>query len=262
MKAAFADLLRRNPTVREFVESRLCLHFDLLDMPPVGDQHVVLPRDSTYLLHLFGRSRGIVEAFATKTREAYGRYLQRSGFTGGGVHILSDLGFRGSTQAMLSAVYGYDIRGFYALLDPVAVPGAPALAPGSVRGLFSDDRSFGSGYLPLDRSLLLEAFLTAPFGQVSGIQDRPEGGDPFLYREGGPAQKNFSIIAECLQGAQKFVLDHADLLGSHDPLIEDFEIFFETFNHAIVSDLDDIRPILSLDDSYYGNVAANVVEKL
>lgn len=259
--ADFGFQLRFTGSIREFVESRLCLHFDILDMPPVGDQHVVLPRDTAYLLHLFGRSRGVVEAFAGRSRMAYGRYLERSGFVAGNAHILSDLGFRGSTQAMLSALYGYDIQGFYALLDPAPVAEAPPLAPGSVHGLFCDDKSFGSGYLPIERSLLLETFLTAPFGQVSGIQDKATG-DPFLYRAGGPAQKNYAIIAECLQGAQKFAIDHIDLLGSRDPLIDDFELFFESFRLAITSDIDDIRPILSLDDSYYGNVITNVADKL
>lgn len=259
--AEFGFQLRFAGSVREFVESRLCLHFDMLDIPPVGDQHIILPRDTAYLLQLFGRSRGIVETFAKRTRALYGRYLERSGFTAGGVHILSDLGFRGSTQAMLSAMYGYDIRGFYALLDPVPAPNTPPLAPGSVRGLFAEDRSFGDNYLPLDRSLLLETFLTAPFGQISGMQDKTIG-DPFLYREGGPAQKNYALIAECLQGAHKFASDHIDLLGAREPLIEDFETFFESFNEAIVDDLSDFKPILTLDDSYYGNVAANVAEKL
>ena len=259
--AEFGFRLRFSGSLRDFVESRLCLHFDMLDVPPVGDQHIVLPRDTAYLLHLFGRSRGLVEAFAGRTRDVYGRYLERIGFVAGKTHILSDLGFRGSTQAMMAAIYGYDIRGFYALLDPTPVPDAPPLAPGSVRGLFVDDRSFGQDYMPLDRSLLLETFLTAPFGQISGIQDKAIG-DPFLYREGGSAQKNYSLIAECFQGAHKFTLDHVDLLGARDPLVEDFEQFFESFNDAIVSDLQSLKPILSLDDSYYGSNNTNVTEKL
>jgi hypothetical protein len=253
--------LRFTGSVREFVESRLCLHFDMLEMPAVGDQHIILPRDTAYLLQLFGRSRGLVETFAKKTRDLYGHYLERSGFTAGRVHILSDLGFRGSTQAMLSAIYGYDIHGFYALLDPVPIPDMPPLAPGSVRGLFAENRSFGDNYLPLDRSLLLEAFLTAPFGQISGMQDKATG-DPFLYREGGPAQKNYALIAECLQGAHKFAFDHIDLLGAREPLIDDFEMFFESFNEAIIGDISNFQAILTLDDSYYGNVTADVAEKL
>jgi hypothetical protein len=253
--------LRFTGTVRDFAEGRLCLHAELLDMPAVADQYVVLPRDTEYLRDLFGRSRGIVEAMATRSRDAYGRYLAQSGFAAGQTHIISDLGFRGSTQALLSALYGFNIKGYYAMLDPAGVPGAPPLAPGSVSGLFTDDKSFGEGYLPLDRSLLFEAFLTAPFGQVSGIQDVARG-DPFLYREGQPAQKNYAILAECMQGAHKFAIDHRDLLGAREPLIDDFELFFESFHEAVVSDIREIRPILSIDDSYYGVHVNNAEAKL
>ena len=246
----FGFSLRFSGTVREFAEGRLCLHYDLLDMPAVADQHIVLPRDAPYVRGLFGKSRGLIETMAAKSRNAYGRYLAQSGFAPERTHILSDLGFRGSTQALISAVYGFEIKGYYAILDRSGVPGAP-LANGSVAGLFSDDKSFGQGYPPLDRSLLFESFLTAPFGQISGIQD-VLAGDPFLYRDGGPAQKNYGIIAECVQGAHKFAMDHRDLLGAREPLIEDFELFFDSFHKAIISDIGDIRPILSVDDSYYG----------
>ncbi len=248
-------------SVRQFAEGRLCVHFDLLDMPAVADQRIQLPRDTAYLLDLFAKSRDVVEAMAMKSRDAYGRYLAMSGFAAGQLHILSDLGFRGTTQALLAALYDFDIKGFYAIRDPSGVRGLPTLAPDSTAGLFADNKSFGSGYAPLERSLLLEAFLTAPFGQVSGIQDVVIG-DPFLYREGGPAQKNYAIIAECLQGANKFAMDHRDLLGAREPLIDEFELFFDSFREAIISDLREIMPILSVDDSYYGVASLNAELKL
>lgn len=247
----FGFELNYSGTVRNFFDSRLSVPFALLGAPDVGDQFIVLPRDIYYVKKLFGKRRGVIEAFSAKSRDAYGRYLARSGFTTAGFHILSDLGFRGTTQALISAIYGFQIKGFYALLDPVSVPAAPPLALGSVAGLFSDSKSFGDGFAPLDRSLLLEAWLTAPFGQVSGIQD-VEHGDPFLYRAGGTSQQNFSIIAECFQGAQKFALDNVDLLGSREPLIEDIVQFFESYQDAILSDVELFRPILAIDDSFYG----------
>lgn len=248
-------------TVRQFFEGRLGLHFELLELPDVGQQHVVLPRDRSYLLQLFGKSRGIVEAFAARSRDAYGSYLARSGFRPTSLHVLSDLGFRGTTQALIAAIYDFRIQGYYALLDPAGLPEAPPLAPGSTAGLFSSSRSFGEGYAPLDRSLLFEALLTAPFGQIIGIQN-VQHGDPFLYREGGIAQQNFALIAECLQGAHKFALDNIDILGSNDVLIEDFIQYFESYQEAILQDIDAFRPILSLDDSFYGVDHSNVEHKL
>jgi len=248
-------------TVRQFAEGRLCVHFDMLDLPALGDQHIQLPRDAAYLRDLFGKSRGVVEAMATRSRDAYARYLATSGFAAGQLHILSDLGFRGTTQALLTALYDFEIRGFYAIRDPSGVRGLPPMAPDATAGLFADDKTFGSGYAPLERSLLLESFLTAPFGQVSGIQNVMIG-DPFLYRDGGPAQKNYAIIAECLQGAHKFAIDHRDLLGAREPLIDDFEMFFDSFREAVISDLRELLPILSLDDSYNGEALVSAEMKL
>ncbi|RMB25743.1 hypothetical protein C8J47_3693 [Sphingomonas sp. PP-F2F-G114-C0414] len=248
-------------TVRQFFESRLGLPFELLEAPDIGDQFVKLPRDGEYLKQIFNRRRVVVEGFSAKSRDLYERYLVRSGFDLSKQHIISDVGFRGTTQALLSAIYGFNIRGFYALLDPIAVPAAPPLALGAVAGLFSDTRSFGEGYAPLDRSLLLEALLTAPFGQIIGIQD-VEHGDPFLYRAGSDAQRNFSIIGECFQGAHKFAIDNIDLLGSPEPLIEDFVQFFESYHAAIVSDADAFKPIFALDDSFFGTDINNAGLKL
>ena len=109
--------------------------------------------------------------------------------------------------------------------------------------------------------VLLEALLTVPFGQIIGIQD-VEHGDPFLYRAGSDAQRNFSIIGECFQGAHKFAIDNIDLLGSPEPLIEDFVQFFESYHAAIVSDADAFKPIFALDDSFFGTDINNAGLKL
>ena len=259
--AGFGFATTYTGSVQDFFESRLGVPIELLELPPVADQVVVLPRDAFYLQHLLSRGRLDVEALAARSRAAYDRYLQGVGFRPGATHMLADLGFRGTSQALLTALFGYATVGFYALLDPCPTPAAPPLPPGSMHGLFSDSRSFGSGYPPLDHSLLLEIMLTAPFGQVIGIQDTPHG-DPFLYRPGGVAQQNFGVIAECMQGALKFAMDNIDLLGSREPLIDDLELFFEAYRDAIVDDVELFRPILTVDDSYYGTNALNAESKL
>ena len=247
-------------TVRQFFEDRLGLPFELLELPAVDSQHVELPRDREFLLLMFAKNRSAAEQFAARSHTAYGEYLARLGFAEGRVHPVSDLGFRGTTQALISALYGYALVGFYAMLDPAGVPGLP-LPPGSAHGLFSDSKSFGQNFAPLDRSLLFEAFLTAPFGQVSGIQ-AVAAGDPFLYRAGGPGQRNFAMIAGCMQGVHKFALDHADLLGGCEPLIADFEEFFEAFQDAISSEIKEFRKVLVLDDSFNGRELNNAEAKL
>ncbi len=238
-------------TVGDFFESRLGVPFELLDMAWLEDQTVVLPRDKAYLLRLFESGKALATALAERSRSAYGRYLTEMGFATDRRHVISDLGFRGTTQALIAGIYNFQIDGYYALLDPGGVPEPLALAAGSTHGLFSHTRRFGDGFPPLENSLLLEAILTAPFGQVIGIQER-ENGDPFLYRSGGPAQRSFGLVAESMQGAFKFAYDNLHRIGSPDVIIEDFPLFFDSYKAALAEGLDDFAPLLSLDDSYFG----------
>jgi hypothetical protein len=161
----------------------------------------------------------------------------------------------------LSKLYDLDLTGVYAMLDAKGLRAPLRLPSASSVGLFSDHRSFGDGYAPMERSLLLEAFLTAPFGQVVGIQSAVAG-DPFLYRPAGRAQANFGVIADCMQGALKFAYDHEDLVASDLPIIADFELFFEGYADAIRRNLAAFEPILELDDSYFGSPVFNAGTKL
>lgn len=254
--ADFGFNSRFDGTVHSFCEARLGLPFELLNLGAWSSQQVRLPRDRAFLLNLLERSWPDAIRMAERSRAVYGRYLKRRGLVPGQRHTICDLGFRGTTQALLDGIYGLELTGYYALLDPSGVPAPLSLRSGSTHGLFSDAYCFGEGYAPLDQSLLFEAFLTAPFGQVSGVQDR-EDGDPFIYRESGPGQHNYMYIAACLQGAQKFALDHDDLIGSPTPLIADFEMFFDNFRLAIADNIEALRPCLSLDDSFFGTSLLN-----
>jgi hypothetical protein len=248
-----------NGTVRQFCDARLGVPFELLDLGAFAGQQVRLPRDRAFLLDLIKRRHADAIRMAERSRAVYGRYLERRGLVPGRRHILSDLGFRGTTQALLAGLYNLDITGYYALLDPSGVPSPLSLPPGSTHGLFSDEHCFGEGYAPLDQSLLFETFLTAPVGQISGVQDC-ELGDPFVYRESGSAQHNYMYVAASLQGAQKFALDHEDLIGSTSPLIADFDMFFDNYRMAIQDNIETFRPCLEVDDSFFGtdNLSAEI----
>lgn len=248
-------------TIQQFFENRLCLHYSMLRMPAVADQFIRLPRDRTYVIDLYRPNSGRAVSMAATSRDAYRGYLDKIGFGTDQPQMLSDLGFRGTSQALLTSIYGHSIDGFYVMLDPSGPPRPLDFGAGSARGLFVDDRKFGEDYAPLEKSLLFEAFLTAPFGQVSGIRNVGQG-DPFLYRDGTAAQRNYALIAECFQGAQKFALDHSDLLGSKLPLIENFAIFFESFKDTLILSLDQFADILELDDSFYGNELLSAEIKL
>jgi hypothetical protein len=248
-------------SVRHFFEARLGVSLEILGLSGIADQQVTLPRDMDFVAGLFAEKAPLAKALAHKAREAYGAYLGGRGLHGGGSFVLTDLGFRGTSQALISKLYELDLTGLYAMLDPSGVPAPLNLPAASAVGLFSDDRSFGDGYAPLERSLLLEAFLTAPFGQVVGIQSGVSG-DPFLYRPSGRAQANFGIIADCMQGALKFAYDNQDVVGSDTPIIVDFELFFEGFADGIRRNLRAFEPILELDDSYFGSAVFSAGSKL
>jgi hypothetical protein len=240
-----------NGTVRQFFESRLGVPAELFSVSACADQSISLPRDRAYVAHLFEQGRADAIMMADRTREAYGRYLDRIGLVAGKRCIVTDLGFRGTSQALIAQLYQRDLLGCYAIFDPAGVPLPLSLPQDSAMGLFSQDRSFGSGYAPIDGSLLLESILTAPVGQTIGMQDGDRG-DPFIYREGGTAQTNYGTIAECIQGAYKFVHDNINLIGGDELFIDDFEAFFESYRGAIIDNIDLLRPIFGIDDSYFG----------
>lgn len=239
-------------SVKDFFECRLGLPFLLFQAEEWASLKISLPRDRALLEAIFDRGRTQAEAVSRTSKDAYGTYLQRRGFDRTGRTIISDLGFRGNSQAILATVYSFNLTGYYALLDPSGVKAPLQLQPGSTFGLFSDTHSFGSGYAPIDESLLFEAFLTAPFGQVVGIEPDRQA-DPFLYRSGSRAQTHFAVIAETMQGAMKFAFDHEDLIGSNKSIIEDFESFFENLKSELRENVRLFRPIFEIDDSFFGS---------
>ena len=241
-----------NGSVKDFFECRLGLPFLLFQADEWASLRISLPRDRDLLEAIFDRARTQAEAVSRASKDAYGKYLRKRGLEQSRKIIISDLGFRGNSQAILAMVYNLNLTGYYALLDPSGVTTPLQLQAGSAFGLFSDAHSFGSGYAPLDESLLFEAFLTAPFGQVIGIE--PDGRtDPFLYRSGSKAQTHFGIIAETMQGAMKFAFDHEDLIGSDEAIITDFESFFDNLKNELRKKVNLFRPIFEIDDSFFGS---------
>ncbi len=151
-----------------------------------------LPSDASQVAQLFEQNAIELKSYASKSNEAYLLYLHELGvMEEEPIHIV-DLGYSGTIQKCLSILTGKKVVGHYLITTPAARNTPENTFIGHIYG----NMEWKAGCSILDRSLILEALLTAPNGSARGIRRTAEG----TMFEFGPetiSQKYFSFI-ECI----------------------------------------------------------------
>lgn len=178
------------------------------------ETHVLLPEDYVRVKDALHQCWPALREEGQRQRAAFRGY-DAAWITAPDPHpALVDIGYSGTIQLAMMKATGQPLRGYYLVTNAscgrvLEQGGSCASCFGHLLALEAMDQH------PLHRySLLLEAVLTSPEGQLQGFELHQERWRP-LFKEPGAAQRHFDQLALIHQGARAFVHDVLDVLGAH-----------------------------------------------
>lgn len=253
-------LLGRNKfhgSLAEFISARL--DAALLALPALSslaDKKLVLPNDIDILIDIFRKAEPEILAMAADARELYRAYIKQLAPEGSRFAVV-DVGYNGSIQANLQRTLGHGLEGFYMMTQPaVAVVES---AGGKASACFAEALENTSDYPLFRYSLLLEALLSAPHGQVRRLL-------PDLSFAYAPQSLDDAMI-DCLsathQGAMQFFDDVLNAFGADWPMIKFDQAQLESLFMSFVSgDLaaDELLTTMQVEDYFCGNGILSVAQ--
>jgi FMN phosphatase YigB (HAD superfamily) len=249
-QGSFADLLRR----------RYCIE----DLAPftarLGEEAIqrsgALPEDRPRFVGLLEQCMDLLVAEAAVARERYQRYAEN--VIAGRRAALVDIGYSATIQKAL-ANFVENIAGGYYFVTTDNVRSVESFGQ-FAKGCFGDQINPFHSDIPLYQySLLFEAVLTAPHGQLLGFA---ADGMP-RYKPPGLAQRHFEQIEDIHAGALEFLTDTLAVVGN---------AFTHLGTHHRASQLPirqimeyrwrlacDLRP-LHVEDNFSGNEEISIFE--
>ena len=196
------------------------LGFDIPDGAGVdGAQRVRLPADAKAVRAALDALRAPIEAQAAIESKGLSLYLAQLGLSPDAALGVVDVGYRGTIQKGLQAALGRGLHGFYLAtfpaVDAVAAPRSDS-APGSAAAYFGD-RVDPLSDLPIVRyAILLEAFLTAPEGQLDHFRLNDDGAAEPVFQPTSRGDGDLAVLADLHAGALAYA---EDLIGFYGPAI-------------------------------------------
>ncbi|MCC6805883.1 MAG: hypothetical protein IT381_00550 [Deltaproteobacteria bacterium] len=277
-RRACIGAIAKNPSDPEFVEIALTPSFkgtlsDLLDrrigITPsdfarlgLVDRPVVLPEDVSVVAVALRRARALCAERTGVERDAYLAYLSAAGLMASSHAGLVDLGFSGTIQRCLHTITGKTMSGFYFATTEVAARwSCERNAAFSCFGTI--DRSDGTRPFPVyGDSLLLEAWLTSPDGQLIRFEQGQTGSVP-LFAAAGSAQRHLPMLMAIRDGSEQYIRQTLELCGSSiESLGIDAHSTQQVFRHLLAYDMvpQQVHQYLVVEDQFCGNAELSVFE--
>jgi len=187
-----------NGTLSGLLRARL--GFELpLDCPLDGAMPIELPADAKTAAALLTDLEAPLRTQAGEEAAALAAYLKQQGLMPGDGVV--DVGYRATIQKGLQAALGVDLVGFYMGTFPEAAEA------GAAQGYFGDQVD-PLGELPIVRhAILLEAFLTAPEGQLDHFRLTDDGVAAPVFRAHGRSETDLAVLADLHAGALAYAED-------------------------------------------------------
>lgn len=196
-------------TVEDFMKVRLGLE---LQWPSKFVLPVSLPRDREYLSRILTILAPQILSRAEQECDAMRCYCQQVGLLEGELVGLVDVGYSGTIQAGLQLILSRSIVGFYMVTSPRVskVTAGGGLAFGCFQDALYGDM-LPDGFMR--KTLLLEALLTAPHGQLAKFERAMSGVAEPIYLENGVSQHKFHCLERIFEGALNYCVDSIESGG-------------------------------------------------
>ena len=185
-------------TLAQFLHARFAFsqqQIDYIVSIEAQTQQVVLPDDYSKVCKILKSSQKKITEIVTPTRNVYLSYLESIGFTSKATTpVVLDVGYSGTIQKLLTLLVSKDVHGIYMITTK---SGSFDIGTNKVHihHVFKSNVKMGEGYTLLDRSMFLEALLTAPHGQfVDIIANENEESFHFCYGKRTYTQENYTDL--------------------------------------------------------------------
>ncbi len=219
---------------------------------PEALEHVALPGDAPAVRGKLRDRETEIVAQARGELDACRRYLiaQGVGETSGVV----DVGYSATIQKGLQTILGHGLAGFY--MATFADAAEVAQAGGSAAGAFGDGVAPGDSASAIAHALVLEAFLTAPHGQVDHFVIGDDGAEP-VFKPSRLTVDEAALLAQMHAGAVAYV---EDLMAFYGPEVADLAVDPEAalaplkaLAEGRVRALPELLAVLKVDDAFCGH---------
>jgi predicted HAD superfamily hydrolase len=219
------------------------------------EQQIRLPEDYYRIYEILKRVLDILIRDAQEERDVFTEYCHQQGFTPQKRIAVVDMGYSATIQSALTDILKNPVDGYYFITESKA---SQILSSGcTCRGYFDEFVHPSRKKEPIHRySLLLEAVLTAPTGQVIRFERNSSTGISPVFKEGGVSQKEFTRISHIHEGILAFIAEMIDEFGPAVLEIEFPEDLVQACYERVVTgdiDLGPLRTALSVEDDYCGN---------
>jgi hypothetical protein len=238
-------------TVREMLASRIGLV--LPDDHEFADLRLTLPDDDVAARKVVNELEDVIVAHGAGELEHMVGYLRRVGLTGPAAAGVVDIGYSATIQKHLQGLVGHGLTGFY--MGTLSKANDVAASGGTAYGCFAEDVPKWTPTSPFHLySILLEAFLTAPQGQVERVEIQ---GDDVVhhFRQEYRTADELGVVERLHAGATRYC---EDLLRSYGTAILDvpidvaavLDLVTMVATGAIVAPT--VTPALVVDDDFCG----------
>lgn len=174
---------------------------------------VRLPADAAVVERIMTDLQPEITAYGADLNARFRAYARQEGLDAGGLHAVVDVGYSATIQKMMQLALGQPLTGFYMTTFDTAQ--GVAQDGGAAFSCFSaGNENPETSTLPvLAYGLAVEAFLTAPHGQVVGYETADERIAP-LFKVDPRTPAEHAVLAEMHAGAEQYVTDTLDLYGT------------------------------------------------
>ena len=213
-----------------------------------------LPNEKNLVIHFFTRCESSIKSIVSNKHESYSRYLSSVGFGAKGTEHLVDIGYSGTIQKLLTEISGCKTVGHYFM----TTSNAKRTTKASFLGHISSNLNFGDGCGLLDRSLFIEAIMTAPHGQVIDVQPYNDDSATFTFGATTGAQQSYDKIEQIIDGAILYAekaitadstMNFADLNDYYSRFVANLSIFPK-----------DLHSLFEIDDNISGLGILNPID--
>jgi FMN phosphatase YigB (HAD superfamily) len=240
-------------TLRDLLRHRLGLEFD--GDAAVVDWQIALPRDQERLRAALETLKPVITRHATEEREKLTAYARQSGMLEPGPQAVVDIGYSATIQKGLQTALAIPLNGFYLATFDAAkhVDEGGGRAFGCLAEFIPP---FASDQPALRAPILMEAFLTAPHGQVNGFQEE-QGRIAPIFKAAPHSADETPILIRMHDGALDYCMDlletyGPDLLYADIPDAPPQEFIRMATDGALVFP-DEVLAMLRVEDEYCGN---------